>query len=219
MKIFVFSTNKQVYKHLVSELSESKHSVSYFSSIEQLKSAIESEMIVNLIYHLGLRQNDEADFCALQTHYKNKLNTLVLTNSPKPQQGVRLLNLNVRGYANSFLEHEKLITALSIIQQGEIWAGASLIDYMLNKTAKVFEDDIETTMDTTNGIFNLLTAREQQIAQQILLGQQNKIIADELSITERTVKAHLSTIFKKLKVRNRLELTLRLQQADRRSLS
>ena len=66
-------------------------------------------------------------------------------------------------------------------------------------------------------IFKLLTSREQQIAQKILSGLQNKLIADELSITERTVKAHLGTIFKKLDVRNRLELTLKLQKADRRS--
>jgi DNA-binding NarL/FixJ family response regulator len=68
-------------------------------------------------------------------------------------------------------------------------------------------------------VFSQLTKREQQIAQKVLLGQQNKMIADLLYITERTVKAHLSTIFKKLGVRNRLELTLKLQQANRRNIT
>lgn len=219
MKIFVFSTNKEIKEHFVNELSETKYLVSYFSSIEQLQSAIEDETIVNLIFHLGMRQNDEDELKIIQSNFKQKLNTLVLTNTPNPEQGVRLLNLNIRGYANSYLEHDKLITALSVIQQGEIWAGAALIQYMLSKTSASVKKNIDVPADNVSNIFKLLTSREQQIAQKILLGLQNKIIADELSITERTVKAHLSAIFKKLEVRNRLELTLKLQQVDRRTLS
>ncbi|NOQ79140.1 MAG: hypothetical protein GQ546_07040 [Gammaproteobacteria bacterium] len=166
-----------------------------------------------------MRQNDEDELKIIQSNFKQKLNTLVLTNTPNPEQGVRLLNLNIRGYANSYLEHDKLITALSVIQQGEIWAGAALIQYMLSKTSASVKKNIDVPADNVSNIFKLLTSREQQIAQKILLGLQNKIIADELSITERTVKAHLSAIFKKLEVRNRLELTLKLQQVDRRTLS
>lgn len=206
-------------EHFHHEFSETKYSVSYFSSSELLHSAIDKAMQVNLVYHLGLRKSDESDFVKLQTHFKEKLTTLVLTNSPNPEQGVRLLNINVRGYANSYLEHDKLLTALSVIQQGEVWAGAALIQYLLSKTANVFEKSSAIPVDNTGSVFHLLTSREQEIAQQILLGRQNKIIADELSITERTVKAHLSAIYKKLDVRNRLELTLKLQQSERRSHS
>ena len=217
MNIFVFSAIKKITEHFVNELSEINTQVHYFSSIEDLTSAIENETIVHLIYHLGLRQNDEIEFKTIQSSFKHKLNTLVLTNTPNPEQGVRLLNLNIRGYANTYLEHDKLIMAISVIQQGEIWAGASLIEYMLSKTTIASAADLQVPAENTSSVFHLLTTREQQIAQKILLGLQNKIIADELSITERTVKAHLSMIFKKLKVRNRLELTLKLQQADRRT--
>lgn len=218
MNIFVFSTIKKITGHFVNELSEINTQVHSFSTIEDLTAAIENETVVHLIYHLGLRQNDEMEFKTIQSSYKHKLNTLVLTNTPNPEQGVRLLNLNIRGYANTYLEHDKLIMAISVIQQGEIWAGASLIQYMLSKTTGVIEEGFDIPAENTSSVFHLLTSREQQIAQKILLGLQNKIIADELSITERTVKAHLSTIFKKLQVRNRLELTLKLQQADRRTI-
>lgn len=221
MNIFVFSSNPEIRQRITDEFSGTGHIVQSFSSLAELKSAIEKETIVFLVYHLGLRQNDEADFTSIQTNFKQKLNTLVLTNTPNPEQGVRLLNINVRGYANTYLDHDKLIMAHSVIEQGEIWAGASLIQYMLTNSAVKdnLEDSSTISSNVENSVFHQLTAREQEIAQKILTGLQNKLIADELSITERTVKAHLSAIYKKLEVRNRLELTIKLQQANRRTLS
>jgi len=219
VNIFVYSENKEITEHFVNEFSSTEYSVNYFSSLESLVTTIENEAIVNLIYHLGVYV-DESELVSLQQRYKEKLNTLVLTNTPYPEQGVRLLGHNIRGYANSYLEHDKLMTAVAVIQQGEVWAGSSLIHYMLTRAAAMFaEAPAEEEEYNNHLVFDMLTSREQQIAQKILLGLQNKVIADKLSITERTVKAHLSTIYKKLSVRNRLELTLKLQQADRRSLS
>ena len=143
MNIFIFSTIKKITEHFVNELSDINTQVNCFSSIEDLTSAIENETIVHLIYHLGLRQNDEIEFKIIQSSFKQKLNTLVLTNTPNPEQGVRLLNLNIRGYANTYLEHDKLIMAISVIQQGEIWAGASLIEYMLSKTTIASAEDLQ----------------------------------------------------------------------------
>ena len=53
-----------------------------------------------------------------------------------------------------------------------------------------------------------LTARERQIVAAILSGHTNKDIAQEFSISKETVKSHLSNIFDKLGVSNRLELAL-----------
>ena len=53
-----------------------------------------------------------------------------------------------------------------------------------------------------------LTPRELQVAKMVHLGGNNKVIARELDISERTVKAHLSAIFRKLNIENRLHLAL-----------
>jgi len=55
-----------------------------------------------------------------------------------------------------------------------------------------------------------LSEREVQVARLIANGASNKEIADRLVITERTVKAHLTAIFEKLGVRDRLQLSLRV---------
>ena len=54
----------------------------------------------------------------------------------------------------------------------------------------------------------LLSAREKDVARAVAAGKSNKEVAKELDITERTVKAHLSAVFEKLHVRDRLQLVL-----------
>jgi DNA-binding CsgD family transcriptional regulator len=50
---------------------------------------------------------------------------------------------------------------------------------------------------------NLLSKREQQIAMKIIEGLPNKLIANELFISERTVKFHCANIYRKLNLLNR----------------
>ena len=50
---------------------------------------------------------------------------------------------------------------------------------------------------------HILTHREQQIAQKVVDGLPNKLIANELFISERTVKFHCANIYRKLSLRNR----------------
>ena len=53
-----------------------------------------------------------------------------------------------------------------------------------------------------------LTGRERMVAEQVGLGANNNEIATRLNISERTVKAHLSSIFQQLGIRDRVQLAL-----------
>ena len=57
-----------------------------------------------------------------------------------------------------------------------------------------------------------LTEREKDVALAVAEGQSNKLVARELGITERTVKAHLGAVFRKLGVKDRMQLILRLSR-------
>ena len=230
MNVYVYSADEYVIKHFKALFAENQNRIFYFSCLSDLQNALENAEPLLLLFHLNsleqdatqnideLEENLEAELAALQHRYKDILNTLVLTNNPYPEQGVRLLALNVRGYANTYLDSHKLEMAINVIQQGEMWLGSSLVNYMLglNQQAHSRDPVQDETVNPNAVVFKTLSEREQQIAQKILAGMQNKLIAAELGITERTVKAHLTAIYKKLNVRNRLELTLKLQQADRR---
>lgn len=213
MSTFICSNNKEVSQRLVEIVSAASSSAKIYTSTKDLTTALTKSAMVNLIYHISDEGNtiNEIELEKLQKHFKDKINTLVLSNTPDSEQAVRLLNMNVRGYANSWIEPQKLLLALSTIEQGEIWAGAVLIEYLLSKSIE--QNKISHSDQSIEALlFEQLTEREQQIAQHIFSGQQNKLIADQLCISERTVKAHLTTIYKKLGVKNRLELTLKLNK-------
>ncbi len=62
------------------------------------------------------------------------------------------------------------------------------------------------TVDSVNSRLSTLTARERQIMELVLLGKFNKVIADELNISMRTVEVHRANLFDKMKVKTAVEL-------------
>ncbi|MGO4436363.1 helix-turn-helix domain-containing protein [Rhizobium sp. RAF56] len=65
-----------------------------------------------------------------------------------------------------------------------------------------------------SGHLQTLTTREVQILDLICKGTQNKIIADQLNLSENTVKVHVRNIYKKMNVRNRTEAASRFFNSD-----
>ena len=61
-----------------------------------------------------------------------------------------------------------------------------------------------------------LTQREYEVAQLVAAGYPNRRIADRLNISEQTVKNHVQSIYRKLALSNRVELTIRLTRKDSR---
>ena len=68
--------------------------------------------------------------------------------------------------------------------------------------------------DSTTTPTKQFTARERQVVEQIVHGLSNREIAEALTLSERTVEAHLSNIFHKLNVANRREIIERWQEAE-----
>ena len=64
----------------------------------------------------------------------------------------------------------------------------------------------DATRETVEARLALLTAREQEVMELILAGKFNKVIADDLAISMRTVEAHRSKVFEKMEVRSAVEL-------------
>jgi DNA-binding NarL/FixJ family response regulator len=78
---------------------------------------------------------------------------------------------------------------------------------------------IELPSDSTRGPASAppgyrLTDRQRQVLSLIALGHPNKIIADQLEISEQTVKIHVGQIFKELRVFNRTQAVLKAQKAN-----
>jgi two-component system nitrate/nitrite response regulator NarL len=98
---------------------------------------------------------------------------------------------------------ETLIKAIEKVHAGEVWLERSLIANVLvrlSRSAPVVKVDQETTS------INSLSEREKEVVKLIGQGFKNKRISSELCISETTVRHHLTSIYDKLGVSDRLEL-------------
>ena len=107
-----------------------------------------------------------------------------------------LLSYKIHGILSTDTELHLLKKALLIVSQGQIW-----ID---NSTVKTFLH--ESGIMSKTGKISGITAREKEIIEFVCQGFTNKEIANRLSLSEHTVKAHLNRIFKKFNATSRSKL-------------
>lgn len=133
----------------------------------------------------------------------------ILSNRPDKQEGLQFLQYGVVGYANAYIAEKRLVEAVQAILTGSVWLGQELIQLLIQKTfaADTVRLD-ESTAPEKKSALEVLSNREYEIANLIAQGLSNFDIAERLAITERTVKAHLSSIYSKTGTKGRLNLAL-----------
>ena len=118
-----------------------------------------------------------------------------------------LFRIGVRGCCRGDLESEQLKAVVEAVQRGELWIRRSLSWRLLNELVTMTREQNQIKRAVSVLLSNL-TRREYEIATLVGNGESNKQIARRLAITERTVKAHLTEVFRKLEVADRLKLAL-----------
>ena len=122
------------------------------------------------------------------------LKVLVSDRNKNKNTFKKVLAYGIEGYITNTIEKEEFIFLLKKILRGKKAYETDLID-------KVVNGRIENKLE-------LLTKREQDVLREMSKGLNNKEIADNLFITESTVKKHVSNILSKLDFRNRQEAIL-----------
>ena len=135
---------------------------------------------------------------------------VVLSYAPDDREALNALDVGARGYVHTLAAADVLNqVALVVINQG-VWVGQELLAKVLGGAFKAIQQRAEHDRYQHSDYLKLLTERERGVAMAVANGATNKEVARQLDITERTVKAHLSAIFRKLSVRDRLQLILKL---------
>lgn len=118
---------------------------------------------------------------------------------------VRLaLELGARGICHALAVPSVLQEVAAVVSHGGLWVGAELVQRML----AALDGRLGRGGPIDEQVLSGLTDRERAVARRVAAGDSNREIAEKLSITERTVKAHLSSIFNKLGIRDRVQLML-----------
>ena len=133
---------------------------------------------------------------------------IVLSSHDNEKEVISAFKAGAKGYCKKEIEPSLLRKAVKVVQNGEIWVGRKIIPRLLAELTSLIKGHQKDGPDLPEVYLNYLTPREQQITLLIGRGACNKDIAKQLDISERTVKAHLTAIFQKLQIPDRLRLGL-----------
>jgi DNA-binding NarL/FixJ family response regulator len=134
-----------------------------------------------------------------------KPKVVALTASASVDSAVRALHCGASGYVLKSSTADELLAAIHSVSRGETFINpcfASAVIAALRQAA----------IRRVSAHSARLSAREDQIVQQLLRGQTNREIADSLSISEKTVKHYMTILMQKLNARNRLEVVIAAQK-------
>ena len=138
--------------------------------------------------------------------HEQKVRVVAASSSPKDGDAIEALDAGCSAYCHAFSDAATLIQVTQVVQAGHVWIGKSLMQRLIQSASRVALQTAVPVADWRDG----LTPREREVAVLAANGASNHHISLDCNISERTVKAHLSSVFEKLNLTDRLQLALRV---------
>lgn len=195
VKVYLLSHDPYLIQHLEG-IKNAQFVTIAIKSIQELTDQAQEQLV---IVDVECIHWDDAEW---QRFFQEHL-VLVASLRPNDPEGQRAIVMGAKAYVHAYSSPAQWHRVLSHVLEGQVWLGASLLSRLLSQIGARVP---ETTMEWASG----LTPREIDVAQRAALGHTNQHIAQDLAITERTVRAHLSSVFSKLGVNDRLSLALKV---------
>ena len=138
---------------------------------------------------------------------------IVLTPVFVEDEEIALLKAGAKGCCRRGIDPDSLQQVLTVTANGGVWVTRSLLPRLVSELRK-YVDAHRKPPETppAHDALAELTQREREIVGLIVEGASNKEVASSLNISERTVKGHLSNVFQKLGVADRLKLMLYVRE-------
>ena len=129
---------------------------------------------------------------------------VILTDTMDEEQTIEALRFGVKGVVLKNMPAHLLVQCLNKVAAGGLWMEKESIGHAFEKMLLR-----EAGM---RRLATILTARETEVMRAVAKGLSNQAIAEKLIVTEGTVKIHVHNIYRKLGIKNRVDLTLYAQK-------
>jgi two-component system nitrate/nitrite response regulator NarL len=139
---------------------------------------------------------------------------IVMTPAFHEEEEIALLKVGVKGCCRRGIDPESLQQVLNVTSNGGVWVTRTLVPRLVSELRRYAQVSRPALQRKPEDKLKLLTRREKDIVMLIVSGASNKEVGEALNISDRTVKGHLSNIFQKLDVPDRLKLMLYVNEAD-----
>ncbi|HEX5690251.1 MAG TPA: response regulator transcription factor [Roseiflexaceae bacterium] len=130
---------------------------------------------------------------------------ILLTGMRDPEAHRRAVRLGAMGLVLKEHAMETVLKAIEKVHDGEAWLDRAMMAAILHERARPASSQAYSVEEQKNAT---LTERERELIRRIGEGLKNKDIAERMRISEATVRHHLTSIFNKLNVSDRLELVI-----------
>ena len=131
-----------------------------------------------------------------------EVTVLVLSMYDDESHVLEAFNAGANGYLSKLLSAQDLVRAIETVHQEGYLIPAGIMTRLMGGIRKL---DL-SAMEDANGV---VTKSELRVLSSLVQGRSNKQIADEIFVSEKTVKNHLNHLFKKLGVKNRTEAVVK----------
>ncbi|TDI92324.1 MAG: response regulator transcription factor [Candidatus Dadabacteria bacterium] len=189
----------------LSKILEEDKAIKVVSGVSNLIDLIESCKQFDfdiLLLGIELKGLNLTKILGLVKKNKNAKVILLIDRDYSENLLINAIRSGVRGYVLKDVDSSHLIKSVKAVFDGELWAERKLMGKVVDGYS------YPTKKLEVKGQIYDLTETEIKIIKLVLTGMTNREVADELYISEKTVKFHLYKIFKKLTVKNRAGLIL-----------
>jgi DNA-binding NarL/FixJ family response regulator len=208
ISVLIASANTMAGELLASVLNRQSYCrvVATGTTVEEVLEAVASVTVNVALISASLSDGTLSGFRALRLMLDRDpaVKAVLLLDSPDPNLVVDAFRTGAKGV---FCHSESGIKALCLcvdrVHAGQIWANSSELTHVLEAFTRL----APIRVVNADGM-RLLTKREEDVVRLLAEGLQNREIAQELNLSEHTIKNHLFHIFDKLGVSSRVELIL-----------
>jgi len=174
--------------------------ISTIAAGDDLPKQIAASMPSVILFDLG--SSPDARGLAIVSALSALAKTIVLAGTDDDGVAVQALKAGAAGFCPRDTPTELLRRAVQLVEAGEIWVGRRVMVRLIEELA------LRTAAPPAIANGAQLTPRERELVGLVAGGANNKDIARRLAISVKTVKTHLTSIFKKLGLSTRLELAV-----------
>ena len=173
--------------------------------VGQAKDGVECLSLINkipadvLLLDINMPKKNGIEVLQSLKNKRKKIKVLILTIHNETEYLIKAVDIGVNGYILKDSGFDELKNAIHIVHEGESYIQPSLIPALNSRLVK---------RDVEKEKIELLSKREMGVLILVAQGFSNRDIAKKLEISERTVKNHLSNIFKKIQVADRTQASV-----------
>jgi DNA-binding NarL/FixJ family response regulator len=195
MKLYLVSPSDGVLEHWNKALK--KYRPVKIKAINELNRPSEGIIFWDDVAVLDeeLRYTLECDACHI----------MVFSMIPDFHKAQKLLGMGVRGYGNAMMHESHLQSAYQAIEEGKMWLHPDFIAMLMTQLVQTKPKAVES-----HSALEKLSLREREVAILLAQGMTHNEVSEKLTITVRTIKAHCTSIYEKLQVKDRLALSVLL---------